>query len=148
MTVKELSEIYKIDISGIYRKIKRRYLQLDGHIKIIDGVMQLDEKAIDLLKPQNNNIQQIESLQNELKLQNRKYKNELDECSKQLADSYEDYGKLDRRLYETQKQLDAVIEEKDAIEKKYQTAITRIQELEEKVALLENGKPKGIFGRR
>lgn len=148
MTVKELSEIYKIDISGIYRKIKRHYLQLDGHIKIIDGVMQLDEKAIDLLKPQNNNIQQIESLQNELKLQNRKYKNELDECSKQLADSYEDYGKLDRRLYETQKQLDAVIEEKDAIEKKYQTAMTRIQELEEKVALLENGKPKGIFGRR
>lgn len=153
MTVKELSEIYGMDISAIYQRIKRNAKKLEGHITIVDGRKQLDDAAIDFLKPKlKSNLDscklRIDELENELKIQNQKHRDELDECSRQLSESLADYGKIDRQLCETKKELDAVIEEKNIIEQKYKMAIVRVRELEEKVALLENGRTKGIFGRR
>lgn len=145
MTVKELSEIYGMDISAIYQRIKRNAKKLEGHITIVDGRKQLDDAAIDFLKPKlKSNLDscklRIDELENELKIQNQKHRDELDECSRQLSESLADYGKIDRQLCETKKELDAVIEEKNIIEQKYQMAIVRVRELEEKVALLEIGR--------
>lgn len=51
MTIKELCEKYNCDDSGIYKKIKRKQQELEGHIITQNGIVIIDEYAEEKLKP-------------------------------------------------------------------------------------------------
>ena len=51
MTIKELCEKYKCNLTAMYNKLKRKEKELEGHIVIRNGVIQIDEYAEEILKP-------------------------------------------------------------------------------------------------
>lgn len=147
MTIKEFTKKYEINESGVYKKIKRNAKRLDGHIEMQNGIMNLDDVAVDILKPQNYELKiENERLSNNLETLEQEKGEKLDEYMRKLSECYEDYGKLDKELYETRRFLELLIIEKQALEDKYNEALEKIQHLEAKVAFLENGKKRGIFG--
>ncbi len=75
MTVKEFCVENKCDISGIYKKIKRKEKELSGHIWKKNGSYVLDEEAQELLKPKferglSHRVTELEKENVELKEQN------------------------------------------------------------------------------
>lgn len=53
MTIKEFAENNQIDISGVYKKIKRNEKLLEGHLRVVNGVVHIDEVAQDFLITKN-----------------------------------------------------------------------------------------------
>lgn len=147
MTIREFTKKFEIDESGVYKKIKRNAKRLDGHIEMQNGIMDLDDVAVDILKPQNYEIKrEKERLSDNLQAIKQEKGEKFDEYKRQLSECYEDYGRLDKELYETRHSLELLTAEKQALEDKYKEALEEIQNLEAKVAFLENGKKRGIFG--
>lgn len=152
MTIKEFAETYEMNISAIYQKIKRNSDVLSGHIKIENGVQQLDDDAVKFLLPKskqimNNYILQIKALTEELEKIKAKYNEEISEYSKKLTESYADYGKLDKQIYEMQQHLNEVVSENQMLKQEYQTALLQIEELNNKIGAMGE-KRKLFFGKK
>lgn len=104
-TVKEISEDTGVSIQGIYQKMKRdRYKDdLKGHVTRKDGVMYLDEKAIeimDLNRKINSSVtavdmqirkenQELKNLIQQFQEREEKYKSELLQIQKKFIDMQE-----------------------------------------------------------
>lgn len=152
MTIKEFSETYEMNISAIYQKIKRNSDVLSEHIKIENGVKHLDDDAVKFLLPKskqimNNNILQIKILAEELENLKAKYNEEISEYSKKLTESFADYGKLDKQLYEMQQHLNEVVSENQMLKQEYQAALLQIEELNNKIDAMGE-KRRTFFGKK
>lgn len=151
MTIKEFCKIYKVDESGIYKKIKRKGKKLEGHIVVVDGVMQLDEEAVDMLKPLSfAEFMEMENKKNsvieEMEQLTVKNAEQIEKYNKMISEVNSDFRELELLLADTIRKLKNSEDEKQELEQKYKTAMERVNELEEQLAV-ESRKRKGIFGR-
>ena len=151
MTIKEFCKIYKIDESGIYKKIKRNEKKLEGHIQIVNGTMQLDDAAEELLKPKVSAI--IMEMQNEIERREKEFallqansNIQIEEYIKMINEINEDMAESFKLLKETTEKFEQAEREKAELEEKYNAALDRMKELEQ--LAVSNGKRGGIFGRR
>ena len=150
MTIKEFCQIYKLDESGVYKKIKRKERKLDGHITILNGTMQLDDEAIEILKPtffaQMIEMEnEIVKRENELSLLKINNSVKIEEYAKLINDVNEDMANSIKLLGEMSGKLAQAEREKAELEEKYNAALDRISELEKQLDS-SNGKKGGIFG--
>ena len=121
-TVKELSQKYNADVSGLYKKIKRNREKLSYHMQIINGVIQVDDLAAEFLIPKKQMIK--EKLETQIRDSTNKYESKIN--------YYKD-------------KLNELEAEKEAVEKKYTDALLRIEELEQQLFLSENKSNKKVF---
>lgn len=113
MTIKEFADNNQIDISAIYRKIKRNEKRLEGHIRVVNGVINIDEIAETFLLPRNKAITQRAEFE----------KTELEEKYEILISAYK--GKIEN-----------LISEKSELEQEVQKLRQALEQKEEEIDLL------------
>lgn len=151
MTIKEFCEKYRYDDSSIYKKIKRNSEKLNEHIKMNNGIIEIDEIAEDILKPKakaevielNQKLSDAEKTIERAEWERNNMERDFNE---RLADNFDDYGRVSTELYE--------------LTQKYKEALSVIEELKGNIAELEaerdrlneqlskQQRTKGIFGRK
>ncbi len=145
MSITKFCQKYRCDQSAIYRKIKRRQTELEGHITE-SGVLQLDEFAENLLKPKNtktSEIQKLQSVEYELFLEKEKCKNlefrknEVEHKLEELQDSYDslfsDFSEMKIEREKQQAEIDFLFSENQSLK-------SELSEIKD--------KPRGLFGRK
>lgn len=113
MTIKEFADNNQIDISAIYRKIKRNEKRLEGHIRVVNGVINIDEIAETFLLPRNKAITQRAEFE----------KTELEEKYEILISAYK--GKIEN-----------LISEKSELEQEVQKLRQALEQREAEIDLL------------
>lgn len=117
MTIKEFADNNQIDISAIYRKIKRNEKRLEGHIRVVNGVINIDEIAETFLLPRNKAITQRAEFE----------KTELEEKYEILISAYK--GKIEN-----------LISEKSELEQEVQKLRQALEQREAEIDLLNTQK--------
>lgn len=125
ITLKELSQKYNADISAMYQKIKRNRDKLDGHMQIINGVMQFDDLAAQFLIPRKQMITEM-------------YESKIHDLN----------VNHDIQINHLKSELKKMKAEKESVEEQYQAALLRITELEQQLFLSENNSnAKGFLSK-
>lgn len=115
LSIKDFAETNDIDISGIYKKIKRNEKLLEGHLRIVRGVIYIDDIAQDFLIPKNKAISQ----------KAEKEKTEIEEKYKTLIFAY-------------QKKIENLISEKSELEQKIENLNRVLVQNSEEIEFLKN----------
>lgn len=142
MTIKELCKKYNCDKTGIYKKIKRKRAELNGHIFIEKGIVQIDNVAESILKPKDNHnkindlIEKGQSAEWEIERAKNKYKYE---ASKRI-EAEEQIEVYKSEILEKDALIESLLKEKEEY-------LFIISDLKRRIEDLEQ-KPRGIFGKR
>lgn len=142
MTIKELCEKYNCNITSMYGKLKRKKPELNGHIIMANGIIQIDEYAEGILKPgarQREIRELIEKGKNaDWQIERANGRSKIEASKRQES---EENVKLLRLENESLKSDLA------ALSAENQTLLLQIAELKHRIEELEM-KPKSIFNRR
>lgn len=115
ISVKEYAKEQGISTQAVYKKIRKRKAELNGHILRVGGKTYLDETAQKILKPTGGNaylIDKAKTAQKELKSTEEDMRDLYDELSMQKKETNRVYGELTSKVDKI-KELKAVISEKD-----------------------------------
>lgn len=145
ISIIQFCQKYRCDKSAIYRKIKRKQNELSGHITE-NGILQLDEFAENLLKPQRTKISELQksqSVEYELFLEKEKNKNlefrknEVELKFEELQNSYSsllaDFSEMKVECEKQKSEIDFLFSENQSLK-------SELSEIKE--------KPRGLFGRK
>lgn len=142
MSIQQFCQKYGCDKSAVYRKIKRKHLELSGHISE-NGVIEIDEYAEKLLKPKeikSDIFKKLQDLEYDNFLKNEKIsilENDKSELSQDLSDLRKSYDKLSEENAE-------IRAERDDLKSRNEVLFSENQILK---SSLEKKTQKSIFGR-
>lgn len=104
MTIKEFADNNQIDISAIYRKIKRNEKLLEGHIRVLNGVIHIDEVAENFLLPKN----KIMSKKSEIEKSEieKKYEIEISAYKRKIENLISEKFKLEQEVQKLRQALE------------------------------------------
>ncbi|MCM1227000.1 MAG: hypothetical protein NC320_06170 [Clostridium sp.] len=122
MTVKQFCEKYKVSPQSVYAKIKRKSVQLDGHITKSGGQLVIDEYAEKILSPRPPDhflLEKVKNLQTALNqkdmdVYNLKY--EHDRKMKKCEDLKNDLSEKNQKIENLQFQLNDKISKIENLE--------------------------------
>lgn len=129
MKISEFCKSYNIRHQTVYTKIRRHRKQLDGHI-VKDGCMELDDFAVELLKPAVSKTElseEIESLKSELSNKNKK----IEELRIELSDKKSEIENLHSEVYDRDLKI-------SDLRKELNSKNDKISEMENLIAELKN----------
>lgn len=111
MTIKEFAENNSIDISAIYRKIKRNEKRLEGHIRVVNGVINIDEIAETFLLPRNKAITQRAEfekteLEEKYEIEISAYKRKIENLISEKSELEQEIQKLRQALEQREAEID------------------------------------------
>lgn len=142
MTIKEFCEKYDCDLSGIYKKIKRKNNELNEHIVKVGKTLIIDEYAEKILKPGENQRKTKQLIDRGKSaawdIERAEGKANIEWMYRQEAE--EQYANLKIKYDEVRETLNVISAERDAL-------LLQLSELNKRIEELER-KPKGIFGRK
>lgn len=148
MTIKELCKKYDCDKTSIYRKIKRKGMELEGHILNENGIIVIDEYAEEILKPG-----EYQRKTRELIKKGRSYDQSIRKAEietnieRSERDRIEDENdSLRLRIEKDDNRIQELEETVNEQNKEIEILRMKVSELRQEIDRLER-KPKGLFGR-
>lgn len=104
MTIKEFADNNQIDISAIYRKIKRNEKLLEGHIRVLNGVIHIDEVAENFLLPKNKMMSKKSEIEkSEIE---KKYEIEISAYKRKIENLISEKFKLEQEVQKLRQALE------------------------------------------
>lgn len=111
MTIKEFADNHQIDISAIYRKIKRNEKRLEGHIWLVNGVIHIDDVAQNFLIPKNRMMsKKAEKEKTEIEaryeIEISAYKRKIENLISEKSELEQEIQKLRQTLEQREEEID------------------------------------------
>lgn len=148
MTIKELCRKYDCDKTSIYRKIKRKGMELEGHILNENGVIIIDEYAEEMLKPGEYQRKTREWIKKGRTYDQSIRKAEIEtNIERSERDRIEDENdSLRLRIEKDDNRIQELEETVNEQNKEIEILRMTVSELRQEIDRLER-KPKSLFGR-